>query len=451
MLKTLHLENVGPASRLDVEFADRLNVFTGDNGLGKTFLLDSAWYCLFDLNHQFSPKGKRLRSDKPKFEYQIERSNSDGSPYCKSHQFEYEPRKEAWYAARHGSDPLIRWSPSLQAVLGIYVKPDNNFSIIDSLRTKDAPFDFDFGNDNPDENIVPLEFSSNELWYGSKPAEHHRVLYGEKIDNAILCNGLISDWVRWQNHPDQTTFSLFWEVIKRLFPASEVPTVGPTTRLSLKDVRDIPTLQFPYDQVPITHLSSGMKRIISLAYSLVWTWYEHRQAAALARVEPAKQLLLLIDEVELHLHPQWQRSIFPAIMDAIKLLDPHIQIQVLATTHSPLVLASLEPFFDEETDKLFGFELVDRDITLQEFSWTKLGAVDHWLTSPIFGLSRPRSKEAEVAIDSAYAFMRKADMQGFPAHLRSEETIHQELLRVLPDDDVFWRRWIVTADEMKVH
>jgi AAA domain, putative AbiEii toxin, Type IV TA system/AAA domain len=433
MLKTLHLENVGPASRLDVEFADRLNVFTGDNGLGKTFLLDAAWYFLSDPNHPLAPKESHSRSKQPTFVYKIERFNNDGTTYDQPHQFEYETRRESWRSTSHNAIPRIESPVSPDIMLGIYVKPDNSFSIIDSLRTTETVGAFET------EYLVPLEFSVSQLWYGSK------------TEDAILCNGLLSDWVRWQNHPDQTTFSLFWQVIERLFPAIEVPTIGPTTRLSLKDVRDIPTLQFPYDQVPITHLSSGMKRIISLAYSLVWTWYEHRQAAALARVTPAKKLLLLIDEIELHLHPLWQRSIFPAIMDAIKLLDPHIQIQVLATTHSPLVLASLEPFFDEEIDKLFGFELVDRDITIREFYWAKRGDVDHWLTSPVFGLSRPRSREAEVAINSAYALMRKADMQGFPDHLRSEESIHQELLRVLPDDDVFWRRWVVTADEMRVH
>jgi hypothetical protein len=425
MLKTLHLENVGPVSRLDVEFADRLNVFTGDNGLGKTFLLDTAWYFLSDPNHPLAPKGSHSRSEEAKVQYVLERSDINGGEEIHNvrHVFLYDIR-DSWYS--NGARPISKFAlPNI----GIYIKSDNNFSIIDSLRTTAVRED----------KISPLEFSVDQLWYGSKEGD------------TVLCNGLISDWVRWQNHPDQTTFSLFWKVIERLFPASEVPTIGPTTRLSLKDVRDIPTLQFPYDQVPITHLSSGMKRIISLAYSLVWTWYEHRQAAALARVAPAKKLLLLIDEIELHLHPQWQRSIFPAIMDAIKLLDPHIQVQVLATTHSPLVLASLEPFFDEEIDKLFGFELVDRDITIREFYWAKRGDVDHWLTSPVFGLSRPRSREAEVAINAAYALMRKADMQGFPNHLQSEESIHQELLLVLPDDDVFWRRWVVTADEMRVH
>jgi hypothetical protein len=156
-------------------------------------------------------------------------------------------------------------------------------------------------------------------------------------------------------------------------------------------------------------------------------------------------MFLFIDEMESHLHPQWQRSIFPAILEAIKLLDPDIKVQVLTTTHSPLVLASLEPYFDEETDKLFGFDLVDREVVLEEIPWVKLGEVDDWLTSPIFGLSRPRSKEAEVAIDAAFAIMRNADMSGFPANLQTQDSIHQSLLRLLPDDDEFWERWVLTG------
>ncbi len=201
---------------------------------------------------------------------------------------------------------------------------------------------------------------------------------------------------------------MFAEVISTLFPLQEKPAPGPTTRLSLQDVRDIPTINLPYAQIPITHLSAGMTRIISLAYSLVWAWYEHQQAAKLVNVSPAKEILLFIDEIDAHLHPQWQRSIFPAILEAIKLLDPSIKVQVLTTTHSPLVLASLEPYFDEEVDKLFGFDLVDREVVLEEIPWVKLGEVDDWLTSPIFGLSRPRSKEAEVAINATFAWMRHA-------------------------------------------
>ena len=46
MLRSLHLKGVGPAPRFDLEFGERLNVLTGDNGLGKSFVLDVAWWAL---------------------------------------------------------------------------------------------------------------------------------------------------------------------------------------------------------------------------------------------------------------------------------------------------------------------------------------------------------------------------------------------------------------------
>jgi hypothetical protein len=46
MLRSLSLNRVGPADTLHLDFDPRLNVLTGDNGLGKTFVLDIAWWVL---------------------------------------------------------------------------------------------------------------------------------------------------------------------------------------------------------------------------------------------------------------------------------------------------------------------------------------------------------------------------------------------------------------------
>lgn len=46
MLRALRLCNVGPAPELELTLAPRLNLITGDNGLGKSFLLDVAWRAL---------------------------------------------------------------------------------------------------------------------------------------------------------------------------------------------------------------------------------------------------------------------------------------------------------------------------------------------------------------------------------------------------------------------
>jgi predicted ATP-binding protein involved in virulence len=70
MLEYLHLANVGPAPEMEITFAPRLNLITGDNGLGKSFLLDMAWYALtrrwpHDLNPKLS-SGYRARPKNPK-------------------------------------------------------------------------------------------------------------------------------------------------------------------------------------------------------------------------------------------------------------------------------------------------------------------------------------------------------------------------------------------------
>ncbi len=46
MLRSLHLKGVGPAPELSLDLAPRLNLLTGDNGLGKSFVLDIAWWAL---------------------------------------------------------------------------------------------------------------------------------------------------------------------------------------------------------------------------------------------------------------------------------------------------------------------------------------------------------------------------------------------------------------------
>ena len=68
-------------------------------------------------------------------------------------------------------------------------------------------------------------------------------------------------------------------------------------------------------------LSAGIKRILSLAYLLVWTWETHKEASKNIGRPPQSKIVFIIDEMEAHLHPQWQRVIVPALLDVIKELE----------------------------------------------------------------------------------------------------------------------------------
>ena len=58
---------------------------------------------------------------------------------------------------------------------------------------------------------------------------------------------------------------------------------------------------------------------------------------------------MLIDEIELHLHPQWQREVLPALQKTFP------NIQFIVTTHSPQVLSRVhrDDIFILKDDQLY--------------------------------------------------------------------------------------------------
>jgi hypothetical protein len=98
-----------------------------------------------------------------------------------------------------------------------------------------------------------------------------------------------------------------------------------------------------------------------------------------------------------------QRSILRSVLGVAEKLHADAKLQIVASTHSPLVLASAEPVFDEETDKLFTLTMERGEVHLRVQPWAKQGDVVNWLVSDVFGLEQARSIEAERAIEAAEA------------------------------------------------
>jgi len=83
-------------------------------------------------------------------------------------------------------------------------------------------------------------------------------------------------------------------------------------------------------KIPFGDLSLGYKTVMSLTIDLAWRLFNKYQAES---TEPLKEPgIVLIDEVDLHLHPKWQREI-------MQNLSKHLpNIQFIATAHSPLMV-----------------------------------------------------------------------------------------------------------------
>jgi len=154
--------------------------------------------------------------------------------------------------------------------------------------------------------------------------------------------------------------------------------------------------------VPISALSLGYQTTVAWAADLAWRLLKRYPESADPLAEPA---VVLIDEIDLHLHPLWQLR----IIDELSAIFSGTQF--VATAHSPLIVqvatgnASLVLLRKRETD----VEIINDPVVVR--SWR----VDQILTSELFGVPRAYNKETERL------FTRRAELVDKPSRSAAEE------------------------------
>ncbi len=101
-------------------------------------------------------------------------------------------------------------------------------------------------------------------------------------------------------------------------------------------------------QIPLSKIGSGYEMIFSLLYS----YYLSKQNG--------KNMIILIDEPELHLHPKMQEKFIEFLLDISK------EFQVIITTHSPILIKQL---LENRFVKVF---ILNKDITYSNIGEKKL-------------------------------------------------------------------------------
>lgn len=100
--------------------------------------------------------------------------------------------------------------------------------------------------------------------------------------------------------------------------------------------------------LPVSLLSDGVRSMVSLAVDLAWRCAKLNPHLA---AEAFKQTpgIVLIDEVDMHLHPSWQQLIIQQLQNTFP------TIQFIVSTHSPQVLTTVAAesirIIDESLDK----------------------------------------------------------------------------------------------------
>lgn len=425
-LRLLETTAIGPSHSLRYEPAERLNLITGDNSLGKTFLLDMIWWALTGSWHEYPPLPRfDVGKTKPRIRFEI--SKLRGKIHEGAGKFDWD--HQAWRRT-----PQRTKRPALPGLV-VYARFDGSFTVWDPARVQMA-------DDDPYLPEIKEEvfLGPRDVWNGLQSKD-------PASPDRTLCNGLVRDWVTWQTGGARygDKYDAFKTSLCELSPSDdEILEPGNPIRFPL-DAREMPTLKMPYGEVPICLAAAGVRRVVALGYVLVWAWHEHLAYCEIARRQPQRRLVLLVDEVEAHLHPRWQRVIVPAIMKVVQGLSSDVTPQLHLATHSPLVLASAEVVVDGERDSLFHLDLEQDTVLLKKLAFHRYGRIDAWLTSDIFGLMQPRSLQAERA-------MKKAMQLQLSDKPDSSEVsrVHLDLKHYLADDDEFWPRWRYFAESQGV-
>ena len=171
--------------------------------------------------------------------------------------------------------------------------------------------------------------------------------------------------------------------------------------------------EFCFDQ-----LSDGEKALIAMAGDMA-----RKLAMTHPNVEePTNHCsgIILIDELDLHLHPSWQRDVLPRLKNAFK------KCQFIITTHSPFVLSNISSL---QEDKLF----LMSDGEEQIYSSNIFGSEVSKILSEVLNMPSLRNSEADENISALWTCLKAGDSTS-EDYNRSYEWLRRNLN---PSDIVF--------------
>lgn len=163
----------------------------------------------------------------------------------------------------------------------------------------------------------------------------------------------------------------------------------------------------------LSSLSSGFQSVVSLVMDILDVLYEHRDSVL------AGEAVILVDELDAHLHPSWRLGI------ARRLRNAFPAIHLIFSTHDPLTLRGLSR---EDVQVLR--RLDDGNIVVGEREhYRESHDIDQLLTSDLFGLYSTRDPETEQAMQEYY------DLLATPRALSRDESIRRDELETLLNED----------------
>lgn len=348
-LKRVQLTNIGPFEALDLRLDPKWNVLLGNNGVGKSNILKAIALGLCG-KHAQKYADRLIKFREPSGQIRLE--FSDGAANVTAlRRTSAEPEvKVSWQRELLGTERWLAMGfPPLRQVdwtlpKGPEARPGTPYTTHYDILPLVAG--------DPDPRMNDLKQSIINLDYQTLSGR------GERSKN------LLDD---------------FFDVVDQM-------TQGVTLRRGLIDPKTFQIFVETDDgKVPLAAVSQGTQSMMGWVGLLLLRLYEVYGDTDRPMEQPA---LVLIDEIDAHMHPAWQQTIVHHLSE----LFP--KVQFVATTHSPLIVGGLDVRqvvrLARDPNRRVGRLPIEEDMTM--------GRADQVLTSSLFGLPSTLDKTTQEKI-----------------------------------------------------
>lgn len=292
-IKNIIIKDIAGINELSLSFNRQMNIICGENGIGKTTILECVAYsCSRDSS---SILKRRANSTSGKIITSIHRSK-ELTDYTRTIDINI-------FAPDQSVNSYINEEDIIRNLLSLKVARTFNYQTLGSVSRDTERLAHQCSNGNT--NGVPINDVKN--WFVNRYlySAHPNALTPAQINN--------------------------FEHSKRFFSM-----LNPDFKFSHVDASSNEIIiDTPNGQIIYEYLSSGFKSTLSILFG-VTKELEFRFKNEGTKIEEFEGVIL-IDELELHLHPEWQTR----IVEVLKKAFPCAQF--IVSTHSPHIIQTAKP------------------------------------------------------------------------------------------------------------
>jgi hypothetical protein len=304
-LRAVRLTNIGAFPTLELKLNEGWNVLLGNNGCGKTTLLRAIALGLCGDDPKAAPAARWL----------LTAGQSQGS-------IELEVGSNVYRTELVREGDRVRVISRLLTPLQSGGWVVLGFPPLRGVSTREPKGPLESGVGGPTvDDLLPLLLGGVD----------------DRLDSVK--QWIVNEYLR-AGRTRSARLNEFFELLRDLTPglAFDFADVDPSTFRVMVKVEG-------GSIVPLDKLSQGMAAVHGWAGTLLQRMHEIRDAAARQAQESGRHApppvtetpaLVLVDEVDAHLHPEWQQKL-------VGLVRKHFpNVQIVVTTHSPLIIADME-------------------------------------------------------------------------------------------------------------